>query len=132
MVNKNSRTKIVATIGPACSTKEVLKGMIEEGVDVFRLNFSHSRHEEHLRIIQILHELNKDLQTHVAILANLQGPKLRIGEVENNSVVLEEGKELIFNTEAEFIGNNEKLYMSYREFPMDVKKGDIILIDDEK
>ena len=94
MINKNSRTKIVATIGPACSTKEVLKEMIQEGVDVFRLNFSHSRHEEHLRIIQFLRQLNKELNTHIAILADLQGPKLRIGEVENNSVMLEEGKEV--------------------------------------
>jgi pyruvate kinase len=132
MINKNSRTKIVATIGPACSTKEVLKGMIMEGVDVFRLNFSHSRHEEHLRIIELIRELNKELSSHVAILADLQGPKLRIGEVENNSVMLEEGKEVDFNTESEFIGNSSKLYMSYREFPMDVKKGDVILIDDGK
>ncbi len=129
---KHSRTKIVATIGPACSSNEALRGMIMEGVDVFRLNFSHSKHEEHLRVMEIIRSLNKELQTNVAILADLQGPKLRIGEVENNAVKLEEGKEVVFNTEAEFIGDSARLYMSYKEFPRDVAKGDVILIDDGK
>jgi len=127
-----SCTKIVATIGPACSSREVLREMFLEGVDVCRLNFSHGTHEEHKRVIQIIRSLNQELGTHVAILGDLQGPKLRIGEVENNGAMLEEGKELTFVTSHEFIGNSEQVYMSYKEFPADVKAGDIVLIDDGK
>jgi len=132
MGNSFSSTKIVATIGPACSSREVLREMFLEGVDVCRLNFSHSSHEEHLRVINLIRELNKELDTNVAILADLQGPKLRIGDVENNGVELKEGHEIIFITTEHFVGNQDKVYMSYREFPLDVKVGDTILIDDGK
>ncbi|MFN8208793.1 MAG: pyruvate kinase [Bacteroidales bacterium] len=127
-----SKTKIVATIGPACSSKEVLREMFREGVDVCRLNFSHSKHEEHKQVIDIIREINAELGTNVAILADLQGPKLRIGEVENNSIMLEEGAEIDFVTTSPFIGNSSRLYMSYLEFPRDVNAGDLILIDDGK
>jgi len=127
-----SCTKIVATIGPACSSREVLREMFLEGVDVCRLNFSHGTHEEHRKVIQIIRSLNQELGTHVAILGDLQGPKLRVGEIENNGAMLEEGKELTFITSHEFVGNSERVYMSYKEFPADVKAGDIVLIDDGK
>lgn len=126
-----SRTKIIATMGPACSSKETLKNMFLAGLDICRLNFSHSSYEEHLKIINTIRELNSELGTNIAILADLQGPKLRIGEVENNGVKLIEGNELLFVNE-KCIGNAEKVYMTYKEFPNDVKPGEFILIDDGK
>lgn len=126
-----SQTKVIATIGPASASKDVMYQMIEEGVDVFRLNFSHSSREDHKKVIQIVNELNKELNTNIAILADLQGPKLRIGEVENNLIELKNGDMVTFVTE-KCLGTKEHLYMSYLEFPMDVVSGDTILIDDGK
>lgn len=126
-----SQTKVIATVGPACSTKETLFEMIKEGVDVFRLNFSHSDQSEHQRIINIIYEINKEYKLHIGILADLQGPKLRIGDVENNCIDLCDGDEITFVTH-KCIGTKEALYMSYGAFPLDVKVGDTILIDDGK
>ena len=81
MQQVNSRTKIVATLGPASSSKDILHQMIDEGVSVFRLNFSHSTRKEHLKLIHIIKDLNVELGTHVSILADLQGPKLRVGNI---------------------------------------------------
>ncbi|HSO87363.1 MAG TPA: pyruvate kinase [Draconibacterium sp.] len=126
-----SQTKIVATLGPATSSKEVLTNLIREGVDVFRLNFSHSNQEEHLKSIHLIKELNKELNTHVAILADLQGPKLRVGEIENNRIDLVEGDIITFVTQ-KCVGTKAAIYMSYHEFPQDVNTGEFILIDDGK
>lgn len=131
MRNKQSHTKIVATLGPASSSKEVLTKMIEEGVDVLRLNFSHSKQDEHLKLINLIKELNAELGTHVSILADLQGPKLRVGEIENNHLELEAGEIITFVSE-KCIGTKERIYMSYKEFPNDVNVGETILIDDGK
>jgi len=131
MSHYRSHTKIVATLGPASSSKGVLKNMIEEGVNVFRLNFSHSKQEEHLKLINLIKELNSELGTFVSILADLQGPKLRVGEIENNHIDLLEGDMITFVTE-KCIGTKEHIYMSYSEFPNDVKAGETILIDDGK
>jgi len=131
-MNQNqSHTKIIATLGPAASSKDILRKMIVEGVDVFRLNFSHSNREEHLRLINLIKALNLELGTNIAILADLQGPKLRVGEIENNLINLIEGDILTFVTE-KCIGTKEHIYMSYREFPEDVNLGEAILIDDGK
>ncbi len=126
-----SKTKIVATIGPASSSKEVILKMAEAGLDVCRLNFSHGSHEDHLKVINIIHEINKENKMHLAILADLQGPKIRIGEVENNGVELKDGDELIFTT-TPGIGNNKKVYITYPQFPKDVTSGEKILVDDGK
>lgn len=126
-----SQTKVIATLGPASSTKEVLLEMIEEGADVFRLNFSHSSQDEHKRVITIINELNKENNLNIAILADLQGPKLRIGEVENNHIEIIDGEFVNFVTN-KCIGTKEQLYMSYQAFPMDVSIGDLVLIDDGK
>jgi len=126
-----SKTKIIATIGPACSDKAMLKNLILSGVDVFRLNFSHGTHQQHEINIDLIIELNKELKTEIAILADLQGPKLRIGEVQNNSVLLEEGKEFKIIT-TPCIGDATVVYMTYPQFPIDVKEGELILIDDGK
>ncbi|OFX36918.1 MAG: pyruvate kinase [Bacteroidetes bacterium GWE2_40_63] len=127
----HNKTKIVATVGPAIASKEMLKKLVEAGVNVFRLNFSHSKHEEHKQVIDYVLEINEELKTNVALLADLQGPKLRIGEVENNSVLLEEGAEIEFVNE-KIVGNAQRVYMSYSLFPYDVQVGDTILIDDGK
>jgi pyruvate kinase len=131
MRQNRSQTKVVATIGPASSSKEILEKMIHEGVDVCRLNFSHGTHEEHLKVINHILELNEELNTNVAILADLQGPKIRIGDVEDNKIELVESAEVLFVTE-KCIGTAQKLYLSYQEFPKDVNVGDSILVDDGK
>src|SRR6266542_1237898 len=94
-----SQTKVIATIGPASASKEVLEKFFHEGVDVCRLNFSHGTHEDHLKVINYILELNQELNTNVAILADLQGPKIRIGDVENNQLELKECEEVLFVTE---------------------------------
>ena len=127
----NSQTKVIATLGPASNSKAVILQMINAGVDVFRLNFSHSTKAEHLNLINIIKELNLELGTNVAILADLQGPKLRVGEIKNDFLNLEEGDIITFVTE-KCLGTKDHLYMSYQEFPKDVNPGETILIDDGK
>jgi pyruvate kinase len=126
-----SQTKIVATLGPASSSKEKIKQLIEEGVDVFRLNFSHSTQQEHLVLINFIKTLNVELNTNISILADLQGPKLRVGEIENNCVDLKEGDVVTFVSE-KCVGTKEKIYISYKEFAKDVSAGEKILVDDGK
>lgn len=130
MRHERSHTKIIATIGPASSSKEVLEEMIHEGVDVVRLNFSHGSYDDHLQVINTVLELNKKLSSHVALLADLQGPKLRVGEVEKGTV-LEEGKEFCL-TSIKCIGNAKEAYLSYEPLARDVEIGESILIDDGK
>ena len=125
------RTKIVATLGPASSSSEVIEEMIKAGADVCRINFSHGSYDNVLSQINTIRALNKKLGKHTAILADLQGPKLRIGVVENNGVELVAGKEVTITT-IECVGTAEKLYITYPQFPKDVKVGENILIDDGK
>jgi pyruvate kinase len=125
------RTKIVATLGPASTDIDVIEQMIIAGVNVCRINFSHGSYENVLIQITNIREINKKLNTHVAILADLQGPKLRIGLVENNGVELIVGKEIVITTK-ECIGTAERVYITYPQFPKDVKAGENILIDDGK
>jgi len=127
----HSQTKVIVTIGPASNSKDIIHQMINDGVDVFRLNFSHSTMEEHLRLINLIKELNLESGTNVSILADLQGPKLRVGEIENNLLNLAEGDIITFVTE-KCSGTKDHLYMSYQEFPKDVNPGETILIDDGK
>jgi pyruvate kinase len=131
MRHDRSHTKVVATIGPATDRREVLEQMIHEGVDVFRINFSHGTHEGHLKTIKLIHGLNDELGTNVAVLADLQGPKLRVGDMENGTVELEEGQEFRFVT-TPCLGDRTKAYISYKQLPMDVKLGEMILVDDGK
>ncbi len=125
-----NKTKIVATVGPASNSKEMLRALINEGVDVFRLNFSHGSHEDHLKVIQNVRELNKELGTTVSLLQDLQGPKIRINEMQPN-IVIERGQKLVITTK-EVLGNSEIASTSYKELPRDVKPGDMILVDDGK
>ena len=127
---KRKKTKIVATLGPATSTKEVLKGMLDEGVDVFRINFSHADYDDVKERVKQIREINEENGYNVAILADLQGPKLRVGVMEEG-VILEDGAEFVFTTE-KCIGNSQKAFMTYQSFPRDVKPGEQILVDDGK
>jgi pyruvate kinase len=127
----HSRTKIIATLGPATSTKDVLREIITEGVDVCRVNFSHGSYEDHAKVINYIREINQELGLNTAILADLQGPKLRIGEVENNGVELIEGQEVVITTE-KCIGTAKRVYITYPQFPKDVQAGELVMIDDGK
>ena len=125
-----NNTKIIATIGPRSCNKNTLKKMIMSGVNVCRLNFSHSTHEEHLKIIQLVKEINRELHVHTAIMADLQGPKIRIGDVKDG-VILEKNNKVIITTK-DCLGDNKLISTNYKQLPKDVKKGEIIKIDDGK
>lgn len=125
------KTKIVATLGPATSTKEVIKQMMEAGVNVFRINFSHADYDDVTERIQIIRSLNKEFNYNTAILADLQGPKLRVG-VMKEDVIVSKGDEITFVTGEPFEGDLERVYMNYKEFPRDVNPGERILLDDGK
>lgn len=129
MISYN-KTKIVATVGPASNSKEMLRALVKEGVDVFRLNFSHGNHEDHQKVIDAVREINAELGSTVAMLLDLQGPKIRVQEV-GPDVELIRGQEFIITTR-QLIGNNEIASTSYQQLPKDVKAGDAILIDDGK
>lgn len=125
------RTKIVATVGPACSTYEKLLDLVKAGVNCFRLNFSHGAHEDKAVIIDFLREINKKEPYNIAILGDLQGPKLRVGDLENGKIELKDGQHLIFTTK-KIIGNTERVYVSYPSLASDVKIGERIFLDDGK
>jgi pyruvate kinase len=125
------RTKIVATLGPSSSDKETLKNMIIEGVDVFRVNFSHAEYENVKKTVKLIRALGVELNTSTAILADLQGPKLRIG-IMKEEVNIEKGDLLYIYTGDKFEGTKEKVYMNYTNFPKDVEQGERILLDDGK
>ncbi|WP_084220424.1 pyruvate kinase [Asinibacterium sp. OR53] len=127
----NHRTKIVATVGPACDTYEKLLELVQAGVNVFRLNFSHGSHEDKARIIEHIRNINKTQPYNISILADLQGPKLRVGEILNNALEVKVGDILTFTNE-KCIGTLEKIYVSYPNLAGDVTIGNIILIDDGK
>ena len=131
MRHKRSHTNVIATIGPASGNREVIENMINEGIDVCRLNFSHGTHEDHKKVIEIILQLNEELNSSIAILADLQGPKLRIGTIEGGSVLLEEG-DIFSLVTRECEGTKENAYISYERLPYDVKPGEEILIDDGK
>ncbi|SDR89548.1 pyruvate kinase [Christiangramia echinicola] len=127
----NKKTKIVATLGPATSSKDVLRKMLQEGVNVFRINFSHADYEDVKERIKMIRELNEEEGFNAAILGDLQGPKLRVG-VMKEEVVVNEGDQIVFATGEEFKGTAERVYMNYDSFPRDVKAGERILLDDGK
>lgn len=125
------RTKIIATVGPACDSYEQLLSLVYAGVNVFRLNFSHGSHETKAQIIKDIREIDHNEPVNIAILGDLQGPKLRVGEIENGSIEVEIGDTLTFTNE-KIIGNKDRIYVSYPNFHKDVIIGNKILIDDGK
>lgn len=130
-IANHKKTKIIATVGPASSSKENLISLIKAGVNVFRLNFSHSSHEVHKAVIDNILEINEKYNVHAGILADLQGPKLRVGKIENNALPIAPGDILTF-TNTECIGNKDRIYMSYDHFAQDVKVGERVMVDDGK
>ncbi|MBS1773646.1 MAG: pyruvate kinase [Bacteroidetes bacterium] len=125
------KTKVIATVGPACNTYEKLLQLVESGVNVFRLNFSHGTHEQHKEVIDHINRINKDFPLNIAILADLQGPKLRVGDIENGVLEMKVGDQFYFTNEKR-IGNKDGIYISYPAFHNDVKAGEKILLDDGK
>ena len=123
------RTKIVATLGPASSDPEILKQMIEAGVDVVRINFSHGTKDEHITSVELVRSLAKSLGRTVGVLADLQGPKIRIGKFDQGKIRLKAGDEFILDAECE-LGNQERVGLDYRELPNDVEIGATLLLDD--
>jgi len=130
-MNTIKKTKIVATLGPATASAEVIEKMILAGVNVFRVNFSHADYQDVSKRIQMIRQVDQKLNTNTAILGDLQGPKLRVGEMEEG-VEVKPGDRVLFSTEAPFVGNAQKAYMNYKNFPKDVAKGERILLDDGK
>lgn len=125
------KTKIVATLGPACSTREVLKDMIDAGVNVFRINFSHADYTDVKERIDMIRSLNDEFGYNTSILADLQGPKLRVG-VMKEDVIVNRGDIITFQTAEDVPGTADRVYMNYKEFPNDVNPGERILLDDGK
>ena len=124
------KTKIVATLGPATDSKEILTNLALEGVNVFRINFSHADYDNVRKTVKTIREINEENGFNIAILADLQGPKLRVGIMEDG-VILEDGASFTFTTE-KCIGTKEKAFMTYQRFPKDVKVGEQIMVDDGK
>ena len=131
MSYKRKKTKIVATLGPAIDSKEMLLKMVATGVNVFRINFSHADYDEVKKRVRFIREINEEHGYNAAILADLQGPKLRVG-VMKDDVVVAPGDEIVFATGTRFEGTKERVYMTYDRFPMDTKPGEQILLDDGK
>jgi|TARA_Y100000385_G_scaffold60222_1_gene58561 pyruvate kinase len=130
-MKKLKKTKIIATLGPSTSSSGVIEKLIKEGVDVLRINFSHSSHEEAQVLIKEIRKINTNLNTNTSILADLQGPKLRIGEMSPD-ISLNVGSIIKIKTGKEFIGDDKVIFINYQTLPLDINKGEEILIDDGK
>jgi pyruvate kinase len=130
-IHDTSKTKIIATMGPAVSTEGKLRELIFAGIDACRLNFSHGSYKEHELIIEMIRKLNNEMNSNIAIIGDLQGPKIRLGIMEEEGILIHDGNEVTFTNE-ECKGTSEKLHISYPDLPKDVRKGDSILVDDGK
>ena len=124
------KTKIVATVGPASETKEMLIDFAKAGVNVFRLNFSHGTHEDHLQRLKTIREISKELDINLSVLQDLQGPKIRTQLVENNGVTITAGNKLTFVMDETLLGNSERVGTTYTSMYLDVNVGERILMDD--
>src|SRR5258705_3136666 len=131
IAHKIHRTKIVATVGPACDTYDKLLALVKAGVNVFRLNFSHGAHEEKAKIIERIRKINKTEPFNIAIIGDLQGPKLRVGDIEGDEMEIYPGDILTFTNE-KVLGNKERIYVSYPDLHDDVTIGNTIMINDGK
>ena len=124
------RTKIVATLGPATNDKASLEAIIRAGVDVVRMNFSHGSAEDHMKRAEIVRSAAAAAGRTVGILADLQGPKIRVRKFENDKIVLEPSDTFILDAEWSALGNQERVGLDYKELPNDVVKGDVLLLND--
>ncbi len=129
--NTYTRTKIVCTIGPASRSAEIIEKMIAEGMDVARMNFSHSTYAEHQSTIDLVRKFNARLHCNVSLMGDLQGPKLRIGLVENGEIVLPTGGRILL-TSVQKLSTAQELFINYPNLLHDVKPGDFVLLDDGK
>ncbi|MBS1497497.1 MAG: pyruvate kinase, partial [Bacteroidetes bacterium] len=129
--HSQKRTKIVATVGPACDTYDKLLSLVKAGVNVFRLNFSHGTYEDKQAVIENIRKISKNEPYNIAILADLQGPKLRVGDLENGKLELKAGDRFIFTTE-KMVGTKDKIYVSYPNLAKDLKLGERVFLDDGK
>ncbi|RQP26635.1 pyruvate kinase [Piscinibacter terrae] len=123
-------TKIVATLGPASSSPEVLTQMILAGVDVVRLNFSHGKAQDHIDRANLVRDVARQAGKEVAIMADLQGPKIRVGKFENGKIMLEAGQKFVLDAASTTLGTNDRVGLDYKELPRDVKPGDTLLLND--
>ena len=130
-MKKIKKTKIIATIGPASSSSEIMEKMMIEGVDVFRINFSHAKDDEVKKVIKRIRNIDKKLSLNTAIIGDLQGPKLRIGKMRKNSS-LKIGDEIAIDCKSQLVGNSKKLYVNYKNLAKDINEGEKILLDDGK
>ena len=128
---KFKKTKIIATLGPASNSKEMIERLIKSGVDVLRVNFSHADHKDVKRIVNDVNVIRKKLNSHVTLLADLQGPKIRIGEVIENRE-LKKNEKISFTTNKSIVNKKNIIEINYPSFAKDVKPGDKVLIDDGK
>ena len=126
------QTKIVATMGPASSAPEMMEKLIIAGVNVFRLNFSHGTHESHAANVQMIRKISAKLSRPVAIMGDLQGPKIRVAKFEGNQVDLPNGAKIVLDTDYTGLGNSDIVGVDYKELAKDVVNGDILLLDDGK
>lgn len=131
MVSHFNKTKIIATVGPASNSPEVLRALIQEGVDVFRLNFSHGSHADHLKVIEHVRAINEEQNLNICLLQDLQGPKIRINDVVDGAVEIVAGQRVKIVCDKS-VGTADRLSTSYTRLAHDVKPGDAILIDDGK
>lgn len=123
------KTKIICTIGPACSDEKTLSKLCLAGMNVARLNFSHGTHEQHLEVIKRIKKVREELDLPIAIMLDTKGPEYRIGTFENGSVCIENGAEFTFTTR-DIVGNEERVSVSYKGIASEMKKGDIIKVND--
>jgi len=125
------KTKLVATIGPATNTYEGLLELVQAGVDVCRLNFSHGNRDTQKNLVTLIRKINADFDYNLAILGDLQGPKIRIREVQEGGIELEDGGEILISTD-KGIGSRQKVFIQYKSFAQDVRPGETVLVDDGK
>lgn len=131
-MNHSKKTKIVATLGPASAQEDVLPKMIDAGLNVARLNFSHGSFEEHQRSLDMVRKFSKKMNSPMAVLQDLSGPKIRIGEFYQERVMLTAGEEFVLTTDKKCIGDEHKASISYTDLHKEIKPGEPILLDDGK
>lgn len=126
------KTKIIATIGPASNNYDMMLQLVKQGVDIFRLNFSHGTHEDHAKVLQIIRKINEEEGINITTLQDLQGPKIRTGLIENDGVEIKAGDEITLVADKELLGNAKEIGLTYLQLPQDVEAGEMILLDDGK